>query len=136
MSYPLIFSDYSAELTRNRLVGVKCQSCGTVSCPPRAACLGCRSTDLAQVALAGSGTIRTFTTNYVAPLGREDEAPYTIVMVELDEGPWIAGNLDVADHGKTGMQLIGKRVTLGHKVFEGDLYSAGPAARPYFSIVE
>ncbi|WP_369692223.1 OB-fold domain-containing protein [Desulfonema ishimotonii] len=64
---------------------------------------------------------------------REVEAPYTIVMVELDEGPWIAGNLIDIDPDKTGMALMGRRVKLGHKLFPGDRYSGGEAARPLFS---
>jgi uncharacterized OB-fold protein len=69
-------------------------------------------------------------------MGREVEAPYTIVMVELDEGPWIAGNLVGIDPAEADMSLIGRRVRLGHKVFPGDRYSAGDAARPLFSFDE
>nr|WP_231714410.1 OB-fold domain-containing protein [Desulfonema ishimotonii] len=71
--------------------------------------------------------------NLRRPLEREVEAPYTIVMVELDEGPWIAGNLIDIDPDKTGMALMGRRVKLGHKLFPGDRYSGGEAARPLFS---
>jgi len=59
--------------------------------------------------------------------------PYTIVMVELDEGPWIMGNLIDIAPDKVNMELIGKEVKLGHKVFPGDTYSDGEAARPQFS---
>ena len=85
------------------------------------------------VELGGKGNIKTFTTVFVAPEGREAEVPYTIVMVELDEGPWIVGNLIDIDPSKATMELIGKRVKLGHKVFPGDKYSAGDMARPLFS---
>jgi uncharacterized OB-fold protein len=87
------------------------------------------------VELSGKGSIQTFTTVFVAPEGREAEAPYTVVMVELDEGPWIAGNLIDIDPSKATMELIGKGVKLGHKVFPGDKYSAGDMARPLFSFV-
>jgi hypothetical protein len=33
------------------------------------------------------------------------------------------------------MELIGKKVRMGHKVFPGDKYSAGEGARPLFSLV-
>jgi len=85
------------------------------------------------VELGGQGTIQTFTTVYVAAEGREAEVPYTIVMVELDEGPWIMGNLIDIDPAKATIELIGKRVKMGHKVFPGDKYSAGDMARPLFS---
>jgi hypothetical protein len=85
------------------------------------------------VELVGKGKIVTFTTCNVAPLGREVEAPYTIVLVELEEGAWIMGNLIDIDPAKVGMELIGRKVKLGFKVFPGDMYSAGPGARPLFS---
>jgi len=85
------------------------------------------------VELSGKGKIETFTTVYVAAEGREDEAPYIIVLVELDEGPWIMGNLIDIDPSRVTMELIGQRVKMGHKVFCGDKYSAGDGARPLFS---
>jgi len=86
------------------------------------------------VELAGKGKIQTFTTVYVAPEGRENEAPYIIVLVELDEGPWIMGNLIDIDPTKATMELIDKRVSMGRKVFPGDKYSCGDGARPLFSL--
>jgi len=85
------------------------------------------------VELTGKGKIQTFTTVFVAPEGREDEVPYVIVLVELDEGPWIMGNLSATDPSNANMELIGRRVKMGHKVFPGDKYSAGDAASPLFS---
>ena len=84
------------------------------------------------VELKGSGKIRTFTTVNVAADGREDEAPYIIVMVELEEGPWIMGNLDGIDPQAASMELIGKKVKMNHRVFPGDNYSAGESSRPVF----
>jgi len=85
------------------------------------------------VELSGQGKIQTFTTVYVAPEGRQDEVPYMIGLVELDEGPWIMGNLIDIDPSEATMELIGRRVKMGHKVFPGDKYSAGDGARPLFS---
>jgi len=98
------------------------------------ACGKCASPDLDIVELKGQGKIQTFTTVYVAPEGRQGEVPYIIVLVELDEGPWIMGNLTGIDPGQATMELIGRRVILGHQVFPGDKYSAGDSARPVFSL--
>ena len=87
------------------------------------------------VELEGKGKVQTFTTVNVAPEGRENEVPYTIVLVELDEGPWLMGNLIDINPSKATMELIDKRVSLeGHKVFPGDRYSCGDGARPLFSL--
>ncbi len=134
MEYKLTFKDYDESLKQNKLLGLRCQECGAITVPPKMVCGKCASPALDIVELSGKGEIQTFTTVYTAPEGRQDEVPYVIVLVELDEGPWIMGNLVDIDPRQATMELIGKRVTMGHKVFPGDNYSAGDAARPVFSL--
>jgi len=101
--------------------------------PPKLVCRQCASPDLQVVELKGTGKIQTFTTCNVAPEGRENEVPYVILLIELDEGPWIMGNLTGIDPKAATMELIGKKVKMGDtKVFPGDRYSAGDSARPTF----
>ena len=133
MEYKLTFKDYNEALKKNKLLGLKCKGCGVITVPPKMACRRCASPDMDIIELKGEGKIQTFTTVNVAPEGREPETPYTIVMVELDEGPWVMGNLIDIEPSTITMELIGKRVKMGHKVFPGDKYSAGDAARPLFS---
>ena len=135
MKYKLIFKDYNEALTKNRLLGLKCNECGAITVPPKMVCQSCAGSDIDIIDLKGSGKIRTFTTVFVASEGRESECPYIIVMVELDEGPWIMGNLANVDKDKATMGLIGKKVKMGSEIFPGDKYSAGEAARPLFSLV-
>ena len=134
MEHKLIFKNYNEALKQNKLLGLKCQVCGAITVPPKMVCRQCTSPDMEIVELKGAGKIRTFTTVYVASEGRENECPYVIVMVELDEGPWIMGNLGDIDPTQATMELIGKKVKMGHKVFPGDKYSAGEGARPLFSL--
>lgn len=133
MEYKLTFNDFNKSLKRGKLLGLKCNDCGTITIPPKMVCSKCTSTNMERTEVKGNGKIQTFTTNFVAAEGRECEAPYVIVMVELDEGPWIMGNLIDIDPKKATMDLIGKKVTMGVKVFPGDKYSAGDMARPLFS---
>jgi uncharacterized OB-fold protein len=130
----LTFEAYNEALKGNKLLGLRCKDCGAVTVPPKMACRKCASPDMEVVELKGKGKIQSFTTVHVAPEGRQDEVPYTIVMVELDEGPWIMGNIVGIDPRKTTMELIGKKVKMENKVFPGDKYSAGDAARPLFSL--
>jgi uncharacterized OB-fold protein len=83
--------------------------------------------------LSGKGSIVTYTTSFGAPQGRENELPYTIVIVQLDEGPWIMGNLIDMETDKITFDIIGRRVKMGSRVYPGDVYSAGASARPVFS---
>ena len=134
MEYKLTFKEYNEALKQDKLLGLKCKDCGAITVPPKMACHKCTSNNLEIIELKGKGTIKTFTTVNVASEGREDEVPYIILLVELDEGPWIMGNLGGLDPAEATMELIGKRVKMGHKVFPGDKYSAGEGARPLFSL--
>ena len=133
MECKLTFKEYNEALKKNKLLGLKCQKCGGITIPPKMACRHCTSNELEIIELKGTGKIKTFTTIYVAAEGRQGEVPYTVVLAELDEGPWIMGNLIDIDPAKADMGLIDKRVKMGHKVFPGDKYSAGDGARPLFS---
>ena len=135
MDYKLYFKDYNEALKKGNLLGLKCGNCGAVTCPPKMTCQECISTDMEVIKLEGTGKIMTFTVVNVGPEGRESEAPYIIVMVQLDEGPWIMGNFADIDPNKVTMDLIGTRVQLGVKVFPGDKYSPDGGARPQFNFV-
>jgi uncharacterized OB-fold protein len=136
MEYKLTSKQYDEALKQDRLLGLKCRACGVVTVPPAMVCRQCSSPDLEIIELKGEGKIRTFTTVFVAAEGREDEVPYTIVLVELDESPWLMGNLDGIDPKLASAELIGKRVKMGHKVFPGDKYSAGEGVSPLFILID
>lgn len=136
MEQKLIFKDYSEALKDNKLLGLKCNQCGMITVPPKIACGNCASTDMDIVQLSGKGSIQTFTTVYITAEGRESEAPYIIVMVELEEGPWLMGNLAGIKPESATMEIIGKKVVMKEGVvFMGDKYTAGEMARPLFGIV-
>ncbi len=134
MKYVLTFKQWSDAIKQDKIMGIKCGACGAITVPPKMVCRNCASSNLEPVTLKGTGKIKTFTSIFVAAEGREKECPYVIVMVELDEGPWIMGNLKGVEPAKTSMDLIGKSVKMGHEVFAGDKYSAGEGARPLFSL--
>jgi len=134
LEHKLIFKQYNEALKQNKLMGLKCKTCGAITVPPRIVCSQCSGSDLEVVELSGKAKIQTFTTVFVAPEGRESECPYVIVMAELDEGPWIMGNLTGMDPNKVTMDIMGKKVKMAHAVFPGDKYSAGEEARPLFSL--
>jgi len=136
VEYKLTSKAYYEALKQDRLLGLKCRACGAVMAPPSMVCRRCTGQDMDVVELKGSGTIRTFTTVFVAAEGREGEVPYVIVLVELEAGPWLMGNLDGVDPKAASMELIGKKVKMGHKVFPGDKYSAGEGISPLFSLID
>jgi hypothetical protein len=132
VKYKLTFKDWNNSLKKNKLLGLKCRDCGKFTCPPKMTCQECGSINLEVVEMSGKGKIVTYTVSYVPGEGRYVEAPILIVMVELDEGPWIMGNLTDIDPNKASIEsLIGKRVKLGprSKVYPGDAYSTGEEAQ-------
>ncbi|OGO00584.1 MAG: hypothetical protein A2Y58_00890 [Chloroflexi bacterium RBG_13_51_52] len=135
MEQKLYFKDYNEALKQNKILGLKCRACGGITVPPKMACRQCGSPDMDVIEVKSNGKIKTFTTVFVGAEGRESEVPYVIVIVELEEGPWIMGNLEGIDPKTASMELIGKKVKMGNKVFPGDKYSAGESVRPLFSLV-
>jgi uncharacterized OB-fold protein len=135
MPYKLTFKEYNEALKQNKFLGLKCNACGTVNVPPRLMCQNCSSSDMDVLELKGKGIIQTFTVINVAPEGRESEVPYIVVLVELDEGPWIMGNLGGIKPEEATIGIIGKKVLMGKAaVYAGDKYSWGELARPVFTL--
>lgn len=79
---------------KHELVFQRCGSCGAVVWYPRVVCPQCMGTSLAVVCSTGRGHIHSFTTLFRA--GAEERAadvPYTVVLVDLDEGARVIGDL-------------------------------------------
>lgn len=61
--------------------------------PPRPLCPLCLSSDLEWLELGGRGKVKTFTVIHVAPQEFRDHTPYTVAIVELEEGVKITGQV-------------------------------------------
>lgn len=46
-----------------------------------------------QEIFSGSGIVYSFTTVYDAPAGFEEQAPYVVALVQLDQGPMVTAQL-------------------------------------------
>ncbi|GAB4374771.1 MAG: Zn-ribbon domain-containing OB-fold protein [Acidobacteriota bacterium] len=71
---------------RYRYEAARCRNCGKIHFPPRDVCSACRGREFETTTLAQQGTIETFTVIHVAPSGFEDEVPYAVAVVRLDDG--------------------------------------------------
>ena len=85
---------YFAEAKAGRLVYQRCRACQSAIFYPRTVCPHCMSEDLEFVPSAGRGTIYSYTTLYRAghPAFAAD-VPYTVVLVDLDEGVRVLADL-------------------------------------------
>ncbi|MGC8538689.1 MAG: Zn-ribbon domain-containing OB-fold protein [Candidatus Micrarchaeia archaeon] len=95
--------------SRYNLIGNKCENCGEVYFPPRVVCRNCgRNSKLVEKRLSGSGTIYSFTKIRSPPDNFSDIAPYTVGIIQLDEGPKVEGH--IIENGKQAE--IGARVKM------------------------
>lgn len=133
MEQKLTYETFQQALKDNRLLGLRCETCGAYTVPPRRVCMECAGEDLTVVELSAKGTIRTFTVINVPPEGIE--APYIVGMAELQEGPWVMGNIVGLPPQQADMSLIGKPVKVGHKTLPGDKFSGGEKVAMSFTLV-
>lgn len=132
MEYWMTYLHYQDKLEKGEFLGLKCHTCRTVTFPPSGICRNCNGSDVEPVLIGGAGTLRTYTVIRVAPEGMEP--PFIVAMAELDEGPWVLGNLIGIDPEDANTELIGKRLSLGRHKVKGDLYSGGDAWVLTFSL--
>ncbi len=70
---------------RYRLLGNRCESCNRAYYPARKICSNCRrSSKLVPEEMPARGKIVSFTRVFSAPEGFENEAPYFLALIELE----------------------------------------------------
>ena len=78
---------------RYSMVGEVCNQCGVKLFPPRDVCPECSKPAYEPFTFSGNGRIYSYSTIYQPPAGYEEFVPYTVAMVELDEGPLVTAQL-------------------------------------------
>jgi uncharacterized OB-fold protein len=107
-----------------RLYGMRCRNCRTLH-PwwERYSCERCKSRDLVEEPLRGTGELTNYTVVYYPPRDFLGQEPYVVGHVTMDEGVTIpAPVVDVpADRVEVGTRVSAtlRRMKLGH---EGDVY--------------
>lgn len=77
----------------HRLEHQRCGQCGRTANYPRALCPHCGSTDVAMHPSSGRGTVHSWTTQLRPGGPGFGDAPYTVVLVDLEEGFRALGDL-------------------------------------------
>ncbi|MBA4417263.1 MAG: DNA-binding protein [Syntrophus sp. (in: bacteria)] len=73
-------------LGEGKIEGTVCTKCGAKYFPPRSDCSACLSKEMEWFAMPTKGTLETFTTAYYAPFGFEADPPYTMGVVDFNDG--------------------------------------------------
>ena len=98
---------YLESLEAGKLPYQECAACGTVFFYPRLLCPACGGPDVAWRDSAGRGTVYSRTVVH-----NRDEAPFNVVLVDLDEGFRVMSSVeDVANDDVTiGMKVVLKTI--------------------------
>ena len=91
-----ITADYWDGALRHELVLRRCSDCGFYIHPPKPTCTRCQSEAVVAGRVSGNGVVYSFSVMYNrGNPGFEDELPFVVVIVHLDEQPGLKalGNL-------------------------------------------
>ena len=120
-------SEFANYLKDGYLMGSKCKKCGMESFPPRADCSRCLSGEFEYTEFSGKAKLLTYTIIHSAPTGFENNVPYAIGVVDLEE----TGRL-LAWFGKTISDeeiKIGMEIQVVPRIFESK-----PDIKLYYSL--
>lgn len=99
---------------RYSLVGEVCPHCQAKLFPPRDVCPECGGEAKTLYNFSGRGEVYSFTTVYTPPAGYEENAPYTVALVKLEEGPLVTAQLtDLGDQSVeigTPVEMVTRRL--------------------------
>jgi len=104
---PFTIESFYKFVSKRKLMAGKCSKCGILLLPPRPICTRCLSTDFKWVELKGKGKLLSYTVIHVSPVQFQSMAPYTVGIVELEDGPHLPGMIHDVEPEKirVGMDL-------------------------------
>lgn len=109
MSTEQLAEEFREHLRSGHLSIQRCASCRQWRHIPRVMCAGCGSVEWAWEQAAGTGRLYSWTTTVRVLHSDFAQVPYTVAVVELDEGPRMVGTL--IDLGAQTLR-VGARVVL------------------------
>lgn len=78
---------------RGELMLQRCLDCGKPYFYPRPVCPECGSVNVEWFTASGRATLYSYVINHRPARGFEDDAPYAIAVVQLEEGPRMMSNI-------------------------------------------
>jgi len=104
---PFTIESFYKFIRERKIMAARCNKCGTLLLPPKPLCTKCFSTDFKWVELEGKGKLLSYTVIHVSPVQFQSIAPYTVGIVELEDGPRLPGMIRDVEPEKirVGMNL-------------------------------
>ena len=92
----------------NNIQAYQCNTCKQLFLPPKTICSACKNTEITKISLSGDGKVMTSTVVHIPPNYSKKDPPYTVILVKLDEGIPVMGQLN----NSSVQSLIGTNVSL------------------------
>ena len=78
-------NDFIDMLDQGKVMGTRCKDCGMIFFPPRADCYKCHTGNMEWFEIEGTGKLITYSKLKYAPIGFEDDLPYSIAVVDYGD---------------------------------------------------
>lgn len=114
-------------LGQGRFLVTRCKACDRASFPPQAHCKSCLGRDIEWLELSGRGRLYSATRVHAGPARFATELPYSVGIVDLDDGVRLVTRLlgDAGpEHLDQPVQLVVTRYRDG-PLFAAELLAAG-----------
>lgn len=109
---------------RYNLIGTQCTNCGQYYFPPRKICPTCRRDGkIEEYKFKGKGEVVTYTVIHTPAKGYDQQTPYNIAIIKLDEGTSLTGQV-ICDpkEMQIGMKVRSVFRRLGEESERGMIY--------------
>jgi uncharacterized OB-fold protein len=115
MSEKPTIEQYKKNIEEGHFKAYKCVDCGAVRGLPTGTCYSCGGSNMTWTPVSGRGTLVSFTVIHVAPDEFQEEAPYYVGIVQLEEGTRVTTRLGGMNPEKPEMAKIGAQLKLGYE---------------------
>jgi uncharacterized OB-fold protein len=92
---PFTIEQFYKFLAQRKLMAGKCTRCGKIHLPPRTLCDKCYSQQFTWMEIQGKGKLLTYSVIHIAPQQFQQLAPYTVGIIELENGLKLPGMITV-----------------------------------------
>lgn len=84
---------YKQYIQEGKFRAFKCVDCGAVIAPPLGSCYECGGNKMEWTDVSGKGKLVAFTVIHIAPEVFQEEAPFIVAIIELEEGTRVTARL-------------------------------------------
>jgi uncharacterized OB-fold protein len=104
---PFTIEQFYKFIAEGKLMAAKCTNCGKIHLPPRPICDNCYNQTFTWTPAPTKGKLVTYTVIHIAPQQFQDNAPYAVGIIQLENGKKLPGKITNIPHDKLkiGMNL-------------------------------